>query len=156
MCQHADGGYGEGKGTILKTRALLLKRIGLLIGRAVPAHVWSYGLQVTRLVMAAYLSHERGRVVDLRDPATAEELESYVASDEIRVEFDPTEESPDRPRRVTCQGGMMRYYVVASPDDPDASLERRTVWFHLPTRPASGAVIGPPTRRSVLKSAHTQ
>ena len=39
---------------------------------------WSYGLEVTRLVMAAYLSAERKRVVDLTDPATQKELETYV------------------------------------------------------------------------------
>jgi predicted dehydrogenase len=39
---------------------------------------WSYGLEITRLVMAAYLSAERGRVIDLTDPAILSELESYV------------------------------------------------------------------------------
>jgi predicted dehydrogenase len=39
---------------------------------------WSYGLEITRLVMASYLSAERKRVVDLTDPATIEELETYV------------------------------------------------------------------------------
>jgi predicted dehydrogenase len=39
---------------------------------------WSYGLEITRLVMAAYLSAERKRVVDLTDLATQQELETYV------------------------------------------------------------------------------
>ncbi|MFO7691476.1 MAG: Gfo/Idh/MocA family oxidoreductase [Vicinamibacterales bacterium] len=39
---------------------------------------WSYGLEITRLVMAAYLSAEKKRVVDLTDPATRRELETYV------------------------------------------------------------------------------
>lgn len=39
---------------------------------------WSYGLEITRLVMAAYLSAERGAVVDLTDPATNAELETYI------------------------------------------------------------------------------
>lgn len=39
---------------------------------------WSYGLEVTRLVMASYLSAERGRTIDLTDPATQRELETYV------------------------------------------------------------------------------
>jgi predicted dehydrogenase len=39
---------------------------------------WSYGLEITRLVMAGYLSAERKRVVDLTDAATIAELENYV------------------------------------------------------------------------------
>jgi len=39
---------------------------------------WSYGLEITRLVMAAYLSAEKKRVVNLADPATRKELETYV------------------------------------------------------------------------------
>ena len=39
---------------------------------------WSYGLEITRLVMAAYLSAEKKRVIDLTDPATNRELETYV------------------------------------------------------------------------------
>jgi predicted dehydrogenase len=39
---------------------------------------WSYGLEVTRLVMAAYLSAEKKRVVDLTDPAIERELGTYV------------------------------------------------------------------------------
>jgi predicted dehydrogenase len=39
---------------------------------------WSYGLEVTRLVMAAYLSAERGRTIDLTDPAIQKELDTYV------------------------------------------------------------------------------
>lgn len=39
---------------------------------------WDYGLEITRLVMAAYLAAERRQTVDLTDPATLEELETYV------------------------------------------------------------------------------
>jgi len=39
---------------------------------------WSYGLEVTRLVMASYLSAERGRTIDLTDPAIQRELDTYV------------------------------------------------------------------------------
>jgi len=39
---------------------------------------WNYGLEITRLVMAAYMSAEKKRVVDLTDAATARELETYV------------------------------------------------------------------------------
>jgi len=39
---------------------------------------WSYGLEITRLVMAAYMSAEKKRVIDLTDPATLRELETYV------------------------------------------------------------------------------
>ena len=46
-------------------------------GRA-PMLGWEYGLEIVRLTMAAYMSAERGRVVDLTDPATLAELENYV------------------------------------------------------------------------------
>ncbi|MGH7200588.1 MAG: Gfo/Idh/MocA family protein [Planctomycetaceae bacterium] len=39
---------------------------------------WRYGLDIVRLTMAAYLSDERGTVIDLTDPATQRELEEYV------------------------------------------------------------------------------
>jgi len=39
---------------------------------------WRYGLEITRLVMAAYMAAERKRVVNLTDAATLRELESYV------------------------------------------------------------------------------
>ncbi len=39
---------------------------------------WDYGLEITRLVMAAYLSAETKRTIDLTDPATQKELEAYV------------------------------------------------------------------------------
>lgn len=39
---------------------------------------WNYGLEIVRLNLAAYLSAERGAVVDLTDPATLDELETYV------------------------------------------------------------------------------
>ena len=39
---------------------------------------WDYGLEIQRLVMASYLSAERGKKIDLRDKATLAELDSYV------------------------------------------------------------------------------
>jgi predicted dehydrogenase len=39
---------------------------------------WDYGLEIVRLTMAAYMSAERGCVVDLTDEATCRELETYV------------------------------------------------------------------------------
>ncbi len=39
---------------------------------------WSYGLEIVRLTMAAYASAERGQKIDLTDPTTLRELESYV------------------------------------------------------------------------------
>src|SRR5512139_220351 len=48
------------------------------LGRRDATLPWSYGFEITRLVMAAYMSAEKKRVVDLTDPATQRELESYV------------------------------------------------------------------------------
>jgi predicted dehydrogenase len=43
------------------------------------AHLpWSYGLEITRLVMAAYMSAEKKKVVDLTDASVLRELETYV------------------------------------------------------------------------------
>jgi predicted dehydrogenase len=39
---------------------------------------FDYGLEIVRLTMAGYLSAERGATVDLTDPATQKELETYV------------------------------------------------------------------------------
>jgi len=39
---------------------------------------WSYGLEITKLVMAAYMSAERKKVIDLTDAAVQKELETYV------------------------------------------------------------------------------
>jgi predicted dehydrogenase len=39
---------------------------------------WSYGLEVTRLVTAAYMAAERRQTLDLTDPAVQQALESYV------------------------------------------------------------------------------
>jgi predicted dehydrogenase len=39
---------------------------------------WAYGLEITRLVMAAYMSAEKGRVIDLTDAATQTALETYI------------------------------------------------------------------------------
>jgi len=41
---------------------------------------WKYGLEIMKLVMAAYMSHERGRTIDLTDPAVQQELETYIPS----------------------------------------------------------------------------
>lgn len=38
----------------------------------------SYGLEITKLCMAAYMSAERGVTIDLTDPAIQKELETYV------------------------------------------------------------------------------
>jgi predicted dehydrogenase len=37
-----------------------------------------YGKLITMLIMAAYMSHEKGKVIDLTDPAVLGELENYV------------------------------------------------------------------------------
>jgi predicted dehydrogenase len=39
---------------------------------------WRYGLEITKLVMAAYLAAERQQTIDLTDPAIQQELESYI------------------------------------------------------------------------------
>ena len=39
---------------------------------------FEYGRLVTMLVMAAYMAHERKKTIDLTNPATIEELESYT------------------------------------------------------------------------------
>lgn len=39
---------------------------------------WEYGLEIQRLVMASYLSAERGKTIDLTDKAVVAELDSYV------------------------------------------------------------------------------
>jgi predicted dehydrogenase len=39
---------------------------------------WSYGFEITKLVMAAYMSAEKKKVVDLTDPAVQKELETYI------------------------------------------------------------------------------
>jgi predicted dehydrogenase len=39
---------------------------------------WSYGLEITKLVMAAYMSAEREKTVDLTDPVVQKELETFV------------------------------------------------------------------------------
>jgi predicted dehydrogenase len=39
---------------------------------------WEYGLEIQRLVMASYLSAERGRTIDLTDKAVLAELDAYV------------------------------------------------------------------------------
>ena len=40
---------------------------------------WEYGLEITKLCQAAYMSAEKGKTLDLTDPATQQELESYVS-----------------------------------------------------------------------------
>ncbi|MEO8158575.1 MAG: Gfo/Idh/MocA family oxidoreductase [Betaproteobacteria bacterium] len=39
---------------------------------------WEYGLEIQRLVMASYLSAERGKTIDLTDKAVLAELDAYV------------------------------------------------------------------------------
>ena len=39
---------------------------------------WEFGLEVQRLVMASYLSAERGRTIDLTDKSVLVELDGYV------------------------------------------------------------------------------
>lgn len=39
---------------------------------------WHYGVEIVRLTMAAYMSAERKATVDLTDPATCAELETYI------------------------------------------------------------------------------
>jgi len=51
--------------------------IGLSAGRNAMLS-WEYGLEVQRLVMASYLSAERGRTIDLTDKTILAELDSYV------------------------------------------------------------------------------
>lgn len=40
---------------------------------------WSYGLEITRLVTAAYMAAERRQTLDLTDPAVQADLERYVS-----------------------------------------------------------------------------
>ena len=44
-----------------------------------PLADWSYGVEIVRLVAAAYMAGERGITVDLTDSAVNEELETYVS-----------------------------------------------------------------------------
>ena len=39
---------------------------------------WSYGLEITKLVMAGYMAAERRKTIDLTDPAVQKELETFV------------------------------------------------------------------------------
>jgi len=39
---------------------------------------WDYGLEITKLVMAAYMSSERRQVIDLTDPTIQTELETFI------------------------------------------------------------------------------
>ena len=39
---------------------------------------WEYGLEITKLVQAGYMSAERRKTIDLTDPAIQKELETYV------------------------------------------------------------------------------
>jgi predicted dehydrogenase len=43
-----------------------------------PKLTWRYGLEITRLVMAAYMAAERKQTIDLTDPRTQLELETYI------------------------------------------------------------------------------
>jgi predicted dehydrogenase len=39
---------------------------------------WSYGMEITKLVMAGYMAAEYRKTIDLTDPAVQQELESYI------------------------------------------------------------------------------
>jgi predicted dehydrogenase len=52
-------------------------REAILTGRP-PLLDWHYGVEIVRLTMAAYLSAERRATVDLTDPQTVAELETYI------------------------------------------------------------------------------
>jgi hypothetical protein len=52
-------------------------RAAFLAGRN-GALTWQYGLEITRLVMAAYMAAEKKQTINLADPAVQKELESYV------------------------------------------------------------------------------
>jgi len=39
---------------------------------------WRYGLEITKLFMAGYMSSEKKKTIDLTDPAVQAELESYI------------------------------------------------------------------------------
>jgi hypothetical protein len=39
---------------------------------------FDYGVEIVRLTMAAYMSAEEGRVIDLTDEATLAKLETYI------------------------------------------------------------------------------
>ncbi|MHC4601870.1 MAG: hypothetical protein ACYS6W_00920, partial [Planctomycetota bacterium] len=40
---------------------------------------WEYGLEITKLCQAGYLSAERRKTIDLTDPAVQKELDSYTS-----------------------------------------------------------------------------
>ena len=40
---------------------------------------WEYGLEITKLVQAGYMSSERQKTIDLTDPAIRKELDSYTS-----------------------------------------------------------------------------
>ena len=40
---------------------------------------WNYGLEITKLVQAAYLSAEKRQTIDLTDPNIQKELQSYTS-----------------------------------------------------------------------------
>jgi lipopolysaccharide export system protein LptA len=54
-------------------------------------------------------------------------LDSFVTSEEVRAEFDTTEGADGRPRRVTCSGGVMRFFQFAKGADPDSAPALITV-----------------------------
>ncbi len=57
---------------------LIDARQAFLEGRDALAN-WAYGLEITKLCQAAYLSAEQGRTIDLTDPAMQKTLETYVS-----------------------------------------------------------------------------
>jgi hypothetical protein len=49
---------------------------------------WHYGLEITRLVMAAYMAAERRQTIDLTDPAIQQELETFVPAVQLGLGHD--------------------------------------------------------------------
>jgi predicted dehydrogenase len=68
---------------------------------------WEYGLEIVRLNLAAYLSAERGAVVDLTDPATLTELETYIPMIQ-----------QGRGSEVLTEAGRRRRHAIPAPHDP--------------------------------------
>jgi hypothetical protein len=62
--------YGYVDENVDAAAAFLAGRDGLLN--------WRYGLEITRLVMAAYMAAERRQTVDLTDAAVQAELDGYI------------------------------------------------------------------------------
>ncbi len=62
--------YGYTDENIEAAQAFQAGRDGML--------TWRYGLQITKLVMAAYMAAEKRQTIDLTDPLVQRELETYI------------------------------------------------------------------------------